>query len=223
MMAPNFSVFERVERSIFFRITRVLTWVLLVASLLGLVVALGIIAKGYLQARPRTRVTAADVREANVAQRQREIQASRRGEVPPRETNPFALPERPGRDEAVENALDRVLLLFPRGFLELRRNLEAWLCRYQSSEEKLVVLEEMQAALTAFPENERVDAARLFVRLREFRENASAAAAAAGQSQVEKGAYFGLASLGTIAMFSLVLVLLNIERNTRDRRGASPS
>ena len=196
---------ERLERVVFFRITRFVVWVMLVASGVALLVSLAVLGMATVASFGSTRVTPDEVRRAlaGVAPAPTPTPAQRTAR---RETR---------GERRVRVELERTLALFPREAREgggVHEVLELWLAEYERPSERITFLGELRAVLEGVPSERRVEASNVFRDLKEERlEEASA--------QRNLGFFFQLAnvrgavaSLGLLALFTLVLVVLTIER-----------
>ena len=203
---------ERLERVVFFRITRFVVWIMLVASGVALLVSLAGLGMATVASFGSTRVTPDEVRRAlaGVAPAPTPTPAQRTAR---RETR---------GERRVRVELERTLALFPREAREgggVHEVLELWLAEYERPSERITFLGELRAVLEGVPSERRVEASNVFRDLKEERlEEASA--------QRNLGFFFQLAnvrgavaSLGLLALFTLVLVVLTIERNTRQWMG----
>jgi len=209
----EFKVFDRVERSVFFRITRSYTWVILVLAVLGFVGAIIFLAPDI---RPfiikDTSVSAAEVKKV--------LDAKKTGKGPS-EGESSAKAIDPELLSKLDKEIYELILLLPKkiqdetGIEKLRGWIKDQTGHYSNIKEKTRVLREAKKILAKINEPERGEALGTFFNIKANKENAHIL----GQTEAKiklatiGGTFFAL--IMTIAAFSLILVLLAIERNTR--------
>ncbi len=206
-------VFDKVERSVFFRITRSYTWVILVLSILGFIGAIFyLISDIRLFLWKDTSVSAEQIGVILAAKKAGKSPAE--VEEPTKKLSPKLLAR-------LDKEIYELIVLLPKtdqekiGIEKIRGWIKDRVGRYNTMREKINVLREAKGVLTKFSESERSEVLGTFFNMKAEKENkierdrteAKIKMAAIG------GTFFAL--IMTIAAFSLILVLLAIERNTR--------
>jgi hypothetical protein len=195
------SFLDNLETAVLFRFARLLTLLLVLAGVLMTV--FGIILYDPLSLEQSSHVTAAEVRSELTANPQ--VQA----------------PVQPNYDAGeidISAELDRFILLFdPNEYdrTQLRAEATGWVQQLQDPDDRIQFLRNMSEVVGKFPQKERGSAAYAFVRLRYRKEVQRALTAQESARSREEGKMLFLYGIGIVGMFSLVLVLLRIERNTR--------
>ena len=117
---------------------------------------------------------------------------------------------------AVASELDAVMSLFKNseGLDEIRKTIAGWLTAFDSDDEKIGFLRDMKDVLAYFPVADRTRAADMYrtLQFQKMKDN---------KARKESLLTITIA-MGIAALFSLVLVLLRIERNTRTGPSNSP-
>jgi len=209
----NNFVFDRIERSVFFRITRSYTWVILILAILGFVGAIIYLASDI---RPfiikDTSVSAVEVKKVLDAKKAGKSQSKE--EVSAKTIDPELLSK-------LDKEMYELIVLLPKseqdkiGVEKLRGFLREQVGRYATVKEKMKVLREAKEIILKFAEPERVEALVTFFNMKAGKEDAQIMGQAEAKIKLATigGTFFAL--IMTIAAFSLILVLLAIERNTR--------
>ena len=195
------SFLDNLETAVLFRFARLLTLLLVLGGVLMTVV--GIILYDPLSLGQSSHVTAAEVRS--------ELTANPQAQAP-------VQPRYDSGGIAVSAELDRFILLFdPNEYdrTQLRAEASNWVQQLQDPDDRIQFLRNMSEVVGEFPQKERGGAAYAFVRLRYQKEIQRALAAQKSVASREEGKLLFLYGVGIVGMFSLVLVLLRIERNTR--------
>jgi hypothetical protein len=206
-------VFDRIERSILFRITRSYTWVVLALAVLGFVGAIIYLGSDI---RPLiikdTSVSTTEVKKV--------IDAKKAGKSQSKE-DASAKTIDPELLSKLDKEMYELIVLLPKseqdkiGVEKLRGFIREHVGRYATVKEKMKVLREAKEIILKFAEPERVEALVTFFNMKAGKEDAQIM----GQTEAKiklatiGGTFFAL--IMTIAAFSLILVLLAIERNTR--------
>lgn len=206
-------VFDKVERSVFFRITRSYTWVILVLAMLGFVGAMIYLPSDILPLLIRdTSVSAVEVKK---------VLDEKKAGKGPTEEGASAKAIDPELLSKLDKEMYEIIILLPKadqekiGVEKLRGFLRERVERYVTVKEKMKVLREAKKIIQKFSEPERAEALVTFLNVKAEKENAQIR----GQTEAKiklatiGGTFFAL--IMTIAAFSLILVLLAIERNTR--------
>jgi hypothetical protein len=124
----------------------------------------------------------------------------------------------PVEDQEIEDALEEFRGFFPPpayDWLTAKRILRTAISQIDSRNERVNFLRELREVLAEFPADERRDAFNTFVQMRDEREK-EWAESLPQRLAAQVLSLTGIAwTLGTIAVVSIVLVLLGIERNTR--------
>lgn len=191
------------ETAVLFRFARLLTLILVAA---GLLMALfGAVLYNPLLMQDSLGVTATEVRS--------ELTANPKAQAPvqsPSSTEGIAV--------SIETELDRFALVFDPNQYDrdqLRAEAISWVKQLQDPTIGAQFLRDMTKVVSEFPQKERGGAAYAFVRLR-FRKEAEASLNAQRiATSREQGRTLVFLGIGTVGIFSLILVLLRIERNTR--------
>ena len=206
-------IFDRIERSLFFRITRSYTWVILVLAMLGFIGAIiYLIPDISLLIKKDTNVSAEEIKMTITAKKTGKSPSEE--EISSKRINPELLAK-------LDKEIYELIALLPKkvqdeaGLERGRGVIKNTLGRYQSMKEKTKVLREIKNILMKFDESERVEALNTFFNIKAGKENAIATRQAEISLRLATigGTFFAL--IMTIAAFSLILVLLAIERNTR--------
>ncbi len=206
-------VFDQIERSVFFRITRSYTWVILVLAILGFIGAIIYLVSDI---RPLikkdTSVSAEEVKMILAAKKAGKSQTE--GEISTQKIDPELLAR-------LDKEIYELIILLPKadqekiGVEKLRGFIRDRIGRYTTMKEKMRVLREAKNILPKFGEPERGEALGTFFNIKAEKENAIAMGRTEALIKLGTigGTFFAL--IMTIAVFSLILVLLAIERNTR--------
>ncbi len=206
-------VFDKIERSVFFRITRSYTWVILVLSILGFIGAVF-----YLMSDIRlflwkdTSVSAEEIRIILAAKKAGKSPPE--GEAPTKKLDPELLAK-------LDREIYELITLLPKtdqekfGIEKLRGWIKDRIGQYPTLKEKMKVLRELKNILPKFSEIERPEAFSTYFNIKDGKENAIERGQAKAKAKLATigGTFFAL--IMTIAAFSLILVLLAIELNTR--------
>jgi len=210
---PKNLVFDRIERSVFFRVTRSYTWVILILAILGFIGAAILLAPDI---RPLikkdTTVSSEEVRTVLAAKKAGK--APMEGESPTQRIDPELLAK-------FDKEIYEVISLLPKktqdemGIERLRGMIRERVIQYPTLKEKMKILREAKNLLLKFTESERSDALGIFLNIKAQKENAveSERAKAIARLTTIGSTFFALIMI--VAAFSLILVLLAIERNTR--------
>lgn len=210
---PKSWVFDRIERSLIFRFTRSYTWLILILSILGFMGAIiYLIPDISLLIKKDTKVSPEEIKIL--------LASKKTGKGPPEEEisgkkiNPELLAK-------LDKEIYEIIFLLPKdiqdkmGVEKLRSWIRDRIGRYHGIKEKIGILQEVKSILIKFNEPERVEALSTFFDVKAGKENAITARQAEVRLKLATiGASF-FALIMTIAAFSLILVLLAIERNTR--------
>ncbi|MGA2966133.1 MAG: hypothetical protein ABSD64_07965 [Terriglobales bacterium] len=195
------SFLDNLETTVLFRFARLLTLLLVLAG--AVMTVFGIILYDPLSLGQSSYVTAAEIRSELTA-------------------NPQVLaPAQPRYDAggiAVSAELDRFILLFdPNEYdrAQLRAEASSWVQQIEDPDDRVQFLRNMSEVVGEFPPRERGSAAYAFVRLRYKKEAQRALAVQESAASRGEGKLLFLYGIGIVGMFSLVLVMLRIERNTR--------
>lgn len=224
--AAQSGVMSRVERAVYFRVSRVFSWVLLVAAIAGFLysVASAIGSMGDLMggkqsvSKEEVQALIAEVRTSNGVKQDKVSVAE--------ESDPKLIGE-------YETELAKFVLLFPQelrqklgGDDRVREELKKPFQEMASGKKnQIAAVREAYDLISQFPEKERMrgddsrdlGAFEVFIGLKQ--DKAREAAAKKLEAQ-QKFLYLGGATLSTamlITLVSMVLVLLTIERNTRTK------
>jgi hypothetical protein len=212
---PKNLVFDRIERSVFFRVTRSYTWAILIIAILGFIGAIIYLASDI---RPfivkDTGVSAAEVKK--VLDGKRAIKSPPEGEISTRTIDPELLAK-------LDKEIYELIVLLPKadqekvGIEKLRSFIRDRIGRYTTMNEKMSIIREAKNILPKFGEPERGEALATFFNIKAEKENAIAMGRTDALIKLGTigGTFFAL--IMTIALFSLILVLLAIERNTRKK------
>jgi hypothetical protein len=209
----NQGAFNKIEKTVFFRITRVLTWIFIILSIFGFIGAIFLFITDISSLiRKDTSVSVRDVKTA--------IESSKPGR-PSSEGETPILPIDPEQLAKLDKEIYEIILLLPKeiqdkmGIEKLRGAIKDWISRYKSVKEKLKILREARNILMKFDGPDRATALPLFFKIKVQKENEIEMKRADATIQMAKigGTFF--AAIMTIAVFSLILVLMAIERNTR--------
>lgn len=209
----EFKVFDRVERSVFFRITRSYTWVILVLSILGFIGAIF-----YLFSDIRlflwkdTSVSAEEIKIILAAKKAGRSPAE--VEEPTKRLDPELLAR-------LDKEIYELIILLPKtdqekiGIEKLRGWVKDRIGRYNTIKEKIKILREANGLLTKFSESERTEVLGAFFNMKAEKESGIERGRTEAKIKMATigGTFFALIMI--IAAFSLILVLLAIERNTR--------
>jgi len=206
-------IFDKIEKFILFRITRLYTWAILVLAILGFVGAIIYLASDI---RPLiikdTGVSAMEVKKVLDAKKAGKSQSKE--EVSAKTIDPELLSK-------LDKEMYELIVLLPKseqdkiGVEKLRGFLREQVGRYATVKEKMKVLREAKEIILKFAEPERVEALVTFFNMKAGKEDAQIMGQAEAKIKLATigGTFFAL--IMTIAAFSLILVLLAIERNTR--------
>jgi len=210
---PKSLVFDRIERSVFFRFTRSYTWLILILSILGFMGAIiYLIPDISLLIKKDTKVFHEEIKIL--------LASKKTGKSPPEEEmsgkkiNPELLAK-------LDKEIYEIIFLLPKdiqdkmGVEKIRSWVKDRTRRYDGIKEKIKILQEAKSILLKFNEPERGEALSTFFDIKAGKENAITARQTEIRLKLATigGSFFAL--IMTIAAFSLILVLLAIERNTR--------
>lgn len=206
-------VFDQAEKYILFRITRYFTWFILIAAILGFIGAIFYLIPDL---RPfilkDTSVSWKEVKK--VLESKRYLKSPSEGEAPIKNIDPELLAK-------LDKEIYELILLLPKkiqGEAEMERA-RGWikdrLGHYSTIKEKLGVLKEAKKVLIKFNEPERDGAMVTYFDIKSNKERSNVLGETEAKIKLATigGIFFAL--IMTIAAFSLILVLLAIERNTR--------
>lgn len=208
-------VFDKVERSVFFRITRSYTWVILVLSILGFIGAIFyLISDIRLFLWKDTSISAEQIRIF--------LNAKKTGKSPAEVEEPTKRLD-PKLMARLDKEIYELILLLPKtdqekiGIEKIRGWVRDRIGRYYTIKEKVKILREAKGILTKFEESERPEVLGTFFNMKAEKENKIERDRTEAKIKMATigGTFFAL--IMTIAAFSLILVLLAIERNTRSR------
>lgn len=192
------------ETSILFRFARLLTLVLVAGGILATVV--GVVLYDPFSFGNSVRVTADDV------------SAELKGH--PESAAPIQ-PTSDSSEDAISGALNRFLDAFdPAQYdrAQLQSEASSWVRRLPQLQQRVDFLQDMTRVVEKFPQSERGGAAYAFARLRFHKEQKRSVSFAEDAVTREQGKLLVASGLGLVGLFSLVLVLLRIERNTRPQQ-----
>jgi hypothetical protein len=192
------------ETSILFRFARLLTLMLVAGGILSTLV--GIVLYDPLSFGNSVQVSADDVR------------AELKGH--PESAAPIQPTSDPS-DDAISGAVNRFLDAFDpaqydRG--QLQSEVISWVQRLPQPQQRVEFIQDMTRVVEQFPQNERGGAAYAFARLRFQKEQERLVNSVKDAATKEQGKLLVASGLGLVGLFSLVLVLLRIERNTRPQQ-----
>jgi len=206
-------VFDKVEKYILFRITRAFTWFILIVAMLGFIGAIFfLIPDLHSFVLKDTSISWKEVKKAL---------DSKKTIKSPSEADSLFKSIDPELLSKLDKEIYELILLVPKkiqGETEIERArdwVKSRIGHYSSIKEKLDVLREAKKVLTKFKEPERENAIVTFFELKSIKENARILGETEAKIKLATigGTFFAL--IMTIATFSLILVLLAIERNTR--------
>jgi hypothetical protein len=206
-------VFDRIERSVFFRVTRSYAWAILIFAILVFVLAIIYLIPDI---RPLIK------RDISVSPEEIKIildakktgKSPSEGETPTKRIDPELLAK-------LDKEIYELIILLPKkiqdeeGVERLRGAIKNRIGHYKTMKEKMKVLRELKNILPKFSESERAGAFTTFFNIKAEKENAVAMERAESSAKLIKTGGIFFAVIITIAAFSLILVLLAIERNTR--------
>ncbi len=207
------SVADRAERSIFFRITRVYTWAILMISILG-------VAGGIVYLAPE--IGPFILKDTKVSAEEVKKQIGMEKGKPLVEKEKSVKPIDPASLAKLEESIYELIQLLPkeaqdeRTVEKVRRAIKERIDKYDTTRRKVDVLREAKAILIKFDENERADALAKFFEMKSAKENRKLfdknPETMIRLAIIAGGCWI---CISFIAHASLVLVLLAIERNTR--------
>jgi DNA-binding transcriptional MerR regulator len=205
--------FDRIERSVLFRITRSYTWTILILAILGFVAAIVIQMSDISSLISRdTGVSADEIKT---------FLAAKKAGKNPLEAEESTKAIDPDLLSKLDKEIYELIALLPKktqdeaGVERLRGDIKHRIDHYNTIKEMMKVLREAKKVLLKFSEPERPQALGTFFQMKSQKESALAMGRAKAEAGLLKigGVFFAL--IMTIAAFSLILVLLAIERNTR--------
>ncbi len=206
-------LFDRAEKFILFRITRIFTWAILILSILGIIGAMIYLAPDI---RPfilkDTSVSVEEVKK--VLDGKKIVKAPTEGDSSTKAIDPELLSK-------LDKEIYELIQLLPQkvkdeaGVERLRGWIRERIGHYLTIKEKTNVLREAKKILAKFSEHERGEVLGIFFNLKIGKEKANVLGETEAKVRLATiaGTFFAL--IMTIATFSLILVLLAIERNTR--------
>lgn len=198
------TLLEKVERALFFRITRVMAWLVILLAFAALISSVLIFFLGTFGSFFSTRVTPQEV----LARIDR--QPADQPQTPAGEETQWVevIPE-------LEQLLDAISLLFQEEVQDSRSIVKGMTDRYVTASEKVSFARDLYQALRAIRVEQRVAALQAYDEIKRAKERAASMKRSQGLL-AQAGSVTGiLASLAVVASFSIILVLLNIEKHTR--------
>ena len=183
-----------------------MAWVVILLALLALIGSGSIFLLGTFKVFSSTRVTPQEV----LAVMDRQPAAQPQTEAGPEIRWIEVIPE-------LEQLLDAIAALFPDEIQDsdIRSIVKAKTDRYGTASEKVDFARELLQVLRAVPQEKRVVALGAFDRIKQTKEREASTKKSQGLV-AQIGSLTGiLGSLAVVASFSIILVLLNIEKNTR--------
>lgn len=217
--APE-SFLGRVERRLYFRIARGYAWGILLFASIGLAASLFFLipVASSLWLGNSTAVSAEEIRQTGASgeserrKREREnIDPVRWGKLQAIIMEIFKLlPE-----EVAQQGWGGRTVMVKLEFKDVRERLENYVSHFQTSEGQMAVLEELKGILKGFPVHERLNAIEKFFAIKAQKEQAVEAKKSAARQELGWGISAIVATITTITLGSMILVLLAIERNLR--------
>ena len=205
--------FDRIERSVFFRVTRSYTWVILVVAMLGFIGAAILLAPDIRPLiRKDTAVSSEEIKTALGAKKAGKSPIE--GESPTQRIDPELLAK-------FEKEIYEVISLLPKktqddvGIERLRGMIRERVVQYPTLKEKAKTLREAKNLLLKFTEPERTDALGTFLNMKAQKELVAESERGKAIAKLTTMGSTFFALIMVVAAFSLILVLLAIERNTR--------
>ena len=206
-------VLRRLERHVFFRIARGFSWVIALLAAVGLGFAVILIIPNATKLLGGdTKVGAEDIRAAiEAAKRGRSYDAGQEegGKIDPK------------LRARVDEAMYEIIALMPASLQQdasienMRQSLRYRVASLDTIKEKTGALHEVAQVLAQFPESERIGALDVYFEIKTQKVAQVLGEKLEAGAAVAKHGFVIMAAIITITLVSMILVLLSIERNTR--------
>lgn len=207
---------DKMEKSVYFRIARGFVWLALFAAVVYLIITLVNFIPSVLSLYGgSTSVTQDEI------QRAMNVEKLERPNMPNESQGEKFDPKLMAQfDQAIYEIVALFSLDVQRkegGVEGLRNTIKRLLNQWEKVGEKITVAQEAKAAISNFPEKERPNAFNQFIRLKANKESARLARKAKAALDLAALPLQLLMIISFITLVSMMLVLLAIERNTRNR------